>query len=219
MINATQTCPSNYYPTTFNPTNPSTRTCPEYFKWIHEDLRPWRDTGITRHMVEAAKEFAFFRLVVVDGKVYWEKYRDAYQTRDVFTIWGILQLLRLYPGKLPDLDIMFEAGDVPVVRKSNYTGHESNAPPLFHYCGDDDTLDIVFPDWSFWGWPEINIKGWEGLKKDLAEGNNRVPWMNRLPFAFWKGNADMGDRIKLLQCNSTDRWKTQIATQVTLFLN
>lgn len=103
-------------------------------------------------MVEAAREHAFFRLVVIDGKVYWEKYRDAYQTRDVFTIWGILQLLRLYPGKLPDLDIMFEAGDVPVVLKSNYTGHESNAPPLFHYCGDDDTLDIVFPDWSFWGW-------------------------------------------------------------------
>ena len=23
---------------------------------------------------------------------------------------------------------------------------------LFHYCTSDDTLDIVFPDWSFWGW-------------------------------------------------------------------
>ncbi|KAL2892237.1 O-glucosyltransferase rumi [Bienertia sinuspersici] len=211
--NTNQTCPSNYYPTTFNPKNPSTRTCPEYFKWIHEDLRPWRANGITREMVEAAKEYAFFRLVVVDGKVYWEKYKDAYQTRDVFTIWGILQLLRLYPGKLPDLDIMFEAGDVPVVYKSNYTGHEWNAPPLFHYCGDDQTLDIVFPDWSFWGWPEINIKGWKGLKKDLAQGNKKVPWMNRLPFAFWKGNAYMGDRSKLLECNSTEQWNAQIATQ------
>ncbi|KMT20628.1 hypothetical protein BVRB_1g006060 [Beta vulgaris subsp. vulgaris] len=206
-----QTCPSNY-PTTFNPIDPTTRTCPDYLKWIHEDLQPWRSSGITKEMVEAAKEVAFFRLVVVDGKVYWEKYRDSYQTRDVFTIWGILQLLRLYPGKLPDFDIMFGAGDVPIIHKSNYT-NPSDAPPFFHYCGDDQTLDIAFPDWSFWGWPEINIKGWEGLKKDLAGGNNRVSWMDRLPFAFWKGNTIMGDRVKLLQCNSTDQWKAQIATQ------
>ncbi|KAJ0892859.1 putative glycosyl transferase CAP10 domain-containing protein [Helianthus annuus] len=26
--------------------------------------------------------------------------------------------------------------------------------PLFGYCGDDDSFDIVFPDWSFWGWPK-----------------------------------------------------------------
>ncbi|KAH9610658.1 hypothetical protein KSS87_006015 [Heliosperma pusillum] len=211
-INVTQTCPYEY-PTKFEPSNLSTRTCPEYFKWIHEDLRPWREKGITREMVESAKGFAFFRLVVVDGKVYWEKYRDAYQTRDVFTVWGILQLLRLYPGKLPDLDIMFEAGDVPVIHKGNYTGQEEIAPPLFHYCGDNGTLDIAFPDWSFWGWPEINIKGWNELKKDLADGNKKVPWVNRLPFAFWKGNAFMGDRMKLVDCNSTEKWNAQVATQ------
>lgn len=67
--------------------------------------------------------------------------------------------------------------------------------------------------------PEINIKGWEGLKKDLAGGNNRVSWMDRLPFAFWKGNTIMGDRVKLLQCNSTDQWKAQIATQVVININ
>ena len=25
-------------------------------------------------------------------------------------------------------------------------------PSLFRYCACDGTLDIVFPDWSFWGW-------------------------------------------------------------------
>ncbi|CAO2835098.1 unnamed protein product [Amaranthus hypochondriacus] len=210
---STQTCPNIKYPTKLKPIKKLTRNCPDYFKWIHDDLRPWKAKGITREMVESAKKEAFFRIVVVDGKLYWEKYREAYQTRDVYTIWGILQLLRLYPGKLPDLDLMFEAGDVAVVYKSNYTGNEWNAPPLFHYCKDDLTLDIPFPDWSFWGWPEINIKGWEELKKDLEEGNKRIPWMERLPFAFWKGNAFMGDRIKLIECNSTDQWNAHIATQ------
>lgn len=93
--------------------------------------------------------------MIVNGKVYLEKYRRAFQTRDVFTLWGILQLLQRYPGKVPDLELMLDCFDWPVVKLSEYSGERPNStapPPLFGYCGDDDTLDIVFPDWSFWGW-------------------------------------------------------------------
>lgn len=124
--------------------------CPEYFRWIEEDLRPWGKTGITKEMMEAAKEWAVFRLVILDGKAYWERYKGAFQTRDIFTIWGILQLLKLYPGKLPDLELMFECGDRPIIKAAHHS--KKKVPPLFHYCGSDDTFDIVFPDWSFWGW-------------------------------------------------------------------
>lgn len=81
-----------------------------------------------------------------------------FQTRDVVTVWGLLQLLRLYPGKLPDMDLMFEFGDKPVILKSGYGRNDSSRipPPLFHYCGDELTYDIVFPDWSFWGWYKQN---------------------------------------------------------------
>lgn len=130
-------------------------TCPEYFRWIHEDLRPWARTGITREMVERGRSKADFRLVIVDGRAYVEKYAEVYQTRDSFTLWGILQLLRWYPGKIPDLDLMFNCGDEPTVFASDYSGPGPNVtgpPPLFRYCGNNDTLDIVFPDWSFWGW-------------------------------------------------------------------
>lgn len=62
--NQTQTCPTNY-PKTFNPNNDldpsSIPVCPDYFRWIHEDLRPWKDKGITRDMVEKAKSSAHFR--------------------------------------------------------------------------------------------------------------------------------------------------------------
>ena len=111
------------------------------------------DIGITRELVEAARPGAYIRIIVVDGKLYMEKYKGVFQTRDVFTIWGILQLLRLYPGKLPDFDMMFSCGDKTAMRKRYFQGPNATAPqPLFHYCGDDDTYDIVFPDWSFWGW-------------------------------------------------------------------
>jgi hypothetical protein len=123
--------------------------CPAYFRWIHEDLRPWRDTGITRDAVEGAHRYApKFRVTVVAGRLYVARFGRCFQTRDVFTQWGILQLLRRYPGRVPDLDIMFDCQDLPVVGRN--TGGQP--PPLFQYCGSEATLDIAFPDWSFWGW-------------------------------------------------------------------
>lgn len=89
-------------------------------------------------------------------------------------------------------------------------------PPLFRYCGDDRTLDIVFPDWSFWGWPEINIKPWGALQKELKDGNNKVRWLDREPYAYWKGNAAVAvSRRELVQCNvsSTQDWNARIYTQ------
>ncbi|KAL3517148.1 hypothetical protein ACH5RR_024050 [Cinchona calisaya] len=198
--------------------NPSSsvveEACPEYFRWIHEDLRPWKVTGISREMVERGRVVAHIRVVVVGGKLYVENYKRAFQTRDVITVWGILQLLRLYPGKLPDLDLMFECGDKPVILKQDYKGSEATTPPpMFHYCGDDQTHDIVFPDWSFWGWSEINIKPWEILKKDLKQSSDKVKWMDREPYAYWKGNTLLGPaRRDLVKCNASKNkeWNTRI---------
>lgn len=156
--NLTRTCPANYYPKKFNIQDQDHSSippvsCPEYFRWIYEDLRPWRETGITREMVERARRTANFRLVILNGRAYVETYQKSFQSRDVFTLWGILQLLRMYPGKVPDLDLMFDCVDWPVIISRFYHGPNATAPPpLFRYCADDSTLDIVFPDWSFWGW-------------------------------------------------------------------
>ncbi|XP_008439228.2 uncharacterized protein LOC103484079 [Cucumis melo] len=213
-------CPANY------PTNrttdehenrPSSTTCPEYFRWIHEDLRPWARTGISRAAVEAGQRTANFRLVILNGKAYVETYKKSFQTRDTFTLWGILQLLRRYPGKVADLDLMFDCVDWPVILSSHFSGPDGpTPPPLFRYCGDDPTLDIVFPDWSFWGWPEINIKPWEPLLKDLKEGNKRILWKSREPYAYWKGNPEVADTRKdLLKCNVSDQqdWNARVFAQ------
>lgn len=155
MKENTQTCPRTYpkkHNPVVHPSHSSNQTCPSYFRWIHEDLRPWKDTGITRDMVNQARRTAHFRLVILDGKAYIEKYRQSIQTRDMFTLWGILQLLRTYPGKLPDLDLMFDCDDRPVILSRDFRRPNAGPPPLFRYCADESSLDIVFPDWSFWGW-------------------------------------------------------------------
>ncbi|XP_010089133.2 O-glucosyltransferase rumi [Morus notabilis] len=223
FTNQTKFCPTNY-PASFESESvdqvdqSSNPVCPDYFRWIHEDLRPWKATGITRDMVERANSTAHFRLVVVKGKAYVEKYKKSIQSRDLFTIWGILQLLRRYPGKIPDLELMFDCDDRPVVKTRAYTGPNmtQDPPPLFRYCGDRWTMDIVFPDWSFWGWAEINIKPWESLLKEIKQGNENIKWMEREPFAYWKGNPHVADgRRDLLKCNvsETQDWNARLFIQ------
>ncbi|KOM57309.1 hypothetical protein LR48_Vigan11g034200 [Vigna angularis] len=211
--NSTATC-SSYYPTTLEFDGDSTTSCPDYFRWIHEDLKPWKSTGITRDMVERGRNVSHFRLVIVNGKVYVQKLGRVYQTRDVFTIWGVLQLLRLYPGKIPDLDLMFQCGDKTVILKKNFQGPQAlSPPPVFHYCGDEISHDIVFPDWSFWGWPEINIGPWERTLHNILEGNKKTKWIDRVPYAFWKGNPAVANiRRELMKCNPTKQqdWNARI---------
>ncbi|XP_020081562.1 O-glucosyltransferase rumi homolog isoform X1 [Ananas comosus] len=216
-----QSCPSppleiTNVPSTSPPAQPR-QQCPSYFRWIHEDLRPWRARGITRRAVESARRTANFRLVVLRGRAYVERYRPAFQTRDAFTLWGVLQLLRRYPGLVPDLDVMFDCVDWPVVKADHYRNKAAAIPPpLFRYCGNESTLDIVFPDWSFWGWPEINIKPWEELRKEIEEGNKQVKWMDREPYAYWKGNPAVAEtRQQLMKCNVSDSydWNARIYAQ------
>ena len=48
---------------------------------------------------------------------------------------------------------MFECGDWRI-KASEYRRRKGKkkVSSLFHYYASDDTLDIVFSDWSFWGW-------------------------------------------------------------------
>lgn len=212
-------------------------------------------------MVEAAKamQAASFRLIVVNGRAYLHTYRRSFQTRDVFTQWGILQLLRLYPGQVPDLDMVFNCGDRPSVPRETYPKPNARAPPpLFSYDVSYDTSDIVFPDWSFWGWyistvasssdcfffsffiffggqetklimanawfrPEINIKPWETLSKEIKEENEKKKWKNREPHAYWKGNPNVSPiRWDLLKCNVSKNqdWNARLYAQaITGFLH
>ncbi|KAF4353642.1 hypothetical protein F8388_017965 [Cannabis sativa] len=215
------TCPS-HNPITYNPQEAnqdrsSDATCPEYFRWIYEDLRPWALTGISKEMVERAQTMAHLRLVIIKGKAYVETYKKPFQTRDISSLWGILQLLRRYPGRVPDLDLMLNCGDRPTVESNKYSGSNATSPPpLFRFCKDDNTLDIVFPDWTFWGWPEINIKPWVPLLKELEKANKKTKWLNRAPYAYWKGNPYVADTRKdLLKCNVSDKqdWKARLYIQ------
>ncbi|KAM7276100.1 hypothetical protein ACFE04_017966 [Oxalis oulophora] len=216
-----QACPKeNSYPSKFKPRLPQSppETCPDYFRWMYEDLAPWITTGITSEMIERGKDHgAHFRVLIVNGKLYVEKYRDAFQTRDVFSIWGILQLLRLYPGEVPDLELLFSCDDRPAVDKSRYRGvNATTPPPIFIYSGNDQGYGILFPDWSFWGWPEVKVSPWESMLKKIKEESKKTKWKDRELYAYWKGNPKVAwTRIELMKCNLSQKfdWNARLYFQ------
>ncbi|KAL5814779.1 hypothetical protein ACOSQ4_025420 [Xanthoceras sorbifolium] len=186
--------------------------CPEFFRWIHHDLEPWTKTRITTTHIAEAKNLAAFRVVIVGGRLFVDLYYDCVQSRAMFTIWGLLQLLRKYPGMVPDVDMMFDCMDRPTLNRTEY----GSLPfPLFRYCTTRDHFDIPFPDWSFWGWPETNLRPWSEEFRDIKQGSRAQSWLKKWPRAYWKGNPDVVSPIRqeLLKCNHSRLWGAQIMRQ------
>ncbi|XP_024540114.1 O-glucosyltransferase rumi homolog [Selaginella moellendorffii] len=176
--------------------------CPAYFSWIDRDLAPWKDHGITLHSLQEAKKRADFRVLILNGTLYMERYHKCFQTRDDFTLRGLQLLLDRFPGMVPDVDLMFGCGDFPAIPRAKGSDDPS-PPPLFSYCttARGENYDIVFPDWSFWGWPEVNILPWEEEKQKIYSGAREEKWSKRQRFAYWKGNYWTGAaRPDLVKC-------------------
>ena len=67
------------------------------------------------------------------------------------------------------------------------------------------------------GRPELNIKPWEALRREIEEGNAMASWTDRAPYAYWKGNPNVGaGRRFLLRCNASGErdWNARIYAQV-----
>ncbi|XP_076956214.1 uncharacterized protein LOC143631291 [Bidens hawaiensis] len=187
--------------------------CPDFYKWIYHDLEPWSNTRISYATLMEAKKVASFRVVIISGKMYADYYYDCVQSRALLTIWGLLQLLKRYPGSIPDVDLMFDCMDRPIVLKSQ---HSAMPLPIFRYCTTRNHFDIPFPDWSFWGWVEVNLGPWQEEFKSIKQGSQKTSWKDKFPYAYWKGNPDVNSRVRenLLLCNDTNKWGAQILRQI-----
>ncbi|KAF8725881.1 hypothetical protein HU200_020447 [Digitaria exilis] len=199
------------------------RQCPAYFAAIRRDLAPWRQRdagggggGVTRALLEAARRRASMRVTITGGgrRLHVDLYYACVQSRALFTGWSLLQLMRRYPGRVPDVDLMFDCMDRPAINRTEHAGGDP-PPPLFRYCTTRDHFDIPFPDWSFWGWPETNIEPWNVEFKSIKVGAKATRWVDRVPTAYWKGNPDVASplRVALLGCNDTNLWHAEIMRQ------
>ncbi|XP_024524826.1 O-glucosyltransferase rumi homolog [Selaginella moellendorffii] len=178
-------------------------SCPRYFARIREHLAPWRSTGITRRSLDRRQRLGSMRVAILGGRMYVRAYGDCPQSRSVFSLWGLLLMLERFGDRVPDVEFVLNCKDRPIVpRDGSYGGVPS---PVLSYCSHRHSLDIPFPDYSFWGWPEVNIRPWEQESQEIFQGSQDVEWNKRQPLAFWKGNLRMGKLRNLLaRCNSTE---------------
>uniref|UniRef100_A0A0E0PHJ7 Glycosyl transferase CAP10 domain-containing protein n=1 Tax=Oryza rufipogon TaxID=4529 RepID=A0A0E0PHJ7_ORYRU len=166
------------------------RLCPAYFGAIRRDLAPWRrgGGGVTRALLDAAQRRASMRVAITGGgrRLHVELYYACVQSRALFTAWSLLQLMRRYPGRVPDVELMFDCMDRPA-------DHGSPPPPL----------------------PETNIEPWSKEFRDIKEGAKAIKWQDRVATAYWKGNPDVASplRVALLNCNDTNMWHAEIMRQ------
>eukprot|EP00897_Mesotaenium_endlicherianum_P002230 jgi/Mesen1/2034/ME000148S01125 len=226
------------------------KSCPAWFSHIKSDLQPWEERGgIRKPAVENARlNGASFRLQIINGSLYVQHFAPCYQTRAMFTIWGpcyqtramftiwgVLQLLDRYGGQVPDVELMLECNDGPrisrdALRKAKQQpqepqqqqeeDEEKDPPLMLKYCTTARHLHAVWPDWSFWGWPEVKIQEWETTRSKIMTAAARLPWAQRKPLAFWKGAMWVAPAVRkpVVECCDAPRHKWGVESYNTQWL-
>lgn len=54
----------------------------------------------------------------------------------------------------------------------------------------------------------------------LKEGNKRVKWEDRVPYAYWKGNPHVSPiRADLMRCNFSDKYDPMVCLYVQVYIH
>ncbi|GAQ84495.1 hypothetical protein KFL_001910140 [Klebsormidium nitens] len=188
--------------TTFQPHE---QECPAWFSGMYEDLAPWKEKGsISAQDIEAALPGAAIHFTIIGGKLYAKEIKPCFPNRARYSTWGLLQLLRYFPGQVPDVDFVFECNDYPqMVRPKNPA---DPTPVLLNYDNREGKIDVPFPDWTFWGWPDLEIARWRDQSHRIDRAARAgLKWIDREKTAFWKGAAWLNEARKaLVRCTAED---------------
>lgn len=109
----------------------------------------------------------------------------------------LLDVLRVFPGQIPDTDGVMQLGDFPCIPARN-ASRAGPPVPMFSYNVDAEHADLVLPDYAWygheydylmdpWGKP---VMGWTRQKEVLAKKYGGVDLHDRLPQALWRGRTN-----------------------------
>jgi len=157
--------------------------CPLF--WVPEkDLEPWSKSGITRTHLDSAQQDDFnFLVVIAAGQLFFKQFKFCWRNRVPFGLLGFLNLIQRYGSQVPDVAIRFSCEDMPVVPVGKRAPGRDRPPITVGYCSSKEFADLVWPDWSFWGWPQTHAGTWEYEQRVIAGNASLIPWEQRLPRA------------------------------------
>lgn len=119
--------------------------CPASYKKINKDLKPFNKLNLKQLIPKIIKRFhspestSFCHYVTKNNKIY----RDCYGKHVGFNMFSDNILLSLTRKVvLPDMELVINLGDWPLVQKG------TEPLPVFSWCGNDDTIDVVMPTYD-----------------------------------------------------------------------
>ncbi|URE21130.1 hypothetical protein MUK42_11134, partial [Musa troglodytarum] len=185
-------CPRRRIPP---PTMPKPRRpCPSFFRWIHRDLQPWRRSRISPAMVAEAGRHGAMRVVNLEGKrLFVDLYYACVQSRAMFTIWVLLQLLRRCPGVVPDVESCLIAWTGPPLIGPSTV--RTTVAPMAVISRHRRRSSATAP-------PEIILTspsrtGPSGAEfQNIKLGSQTMKWRKRARTAYWKGNPDVQSPVR-----------------------
>ncbi|KAL3133656.1 hypothetical protein ABBQ32_008167 [Trebouxia sp. C0010 RCD-2024] len=190
-----------------------------YQQWIQRDLQPWRASGITTELVDSYALSGrwheclgeVLRFQIINGSLWIdhlsERHSGWYPARlgpgalsgkgkIPYAILGLLDVIRHYPGQIPDIDAILHTSDFSCV-KATPAGQQPAGPPIFGYNSDPAHEDVPFPDYSYWGHEYTRLRdehfyywhGWDLQYKWIRELYANVSLTDRQPQAIWRGRV------------------------------
>lgn len=140
-----------------------------FLKRIYEDLAPWRGQGITRELFDRVKRRSWkgVHVKILKGEVHLHREIPSVGARNQSVMLMLQAAAARHP--LPDCEFIVHTGD---------DSPGSNLP-IFTFRKQGSDKSILFPDASFYAWPEAQLPDFDSVKASLC---------GKMP--CWKDKAD-----------------------------
>ncbi|KAK3240978.1 hypothetical protein CYMTET_49220 [Cymbomonas tetramitiformis] len=103
----------------------------------------------------------------------------------------LLETLRRHPD-LPDVDIIVNQWDEPLVSANVHAYRNATPPPLFSTTRSPDTHDVPFPDFSFF-YPltphRLRTERWDLARPKVLRAGDSIAWEDKIDRAAFSGNV------------------------------
>lgn len=163
---------------------------PSFYKdLIESDLWPFHH-GIDQHAINHTTEYydvcegSMMRFQLLNGTQLWVEHVSAGDEEDIrklaYSILGLLDMLRVFPSKIPDVDAVLHTSGWPCVARDI-----NKRLPILSYQSSHFHFDIPFPDPSFW-----QSQGWDAQAALLSTRYQNVSLASRIPKAYWEGQIE-----------------------------
>lgn len=175
-----------------------------YEQVILNDLEPF-NSGISKSMLNSAPDrFSVVKYQIIDGRLYrTEKCGFPSRCRGIEHF--LLEILAEKHSPLPDLEMIVNVADYPLVNRRAVELGAVPAVPVFSFSKTAAFLDVHFPAWTFWeGGPAINqiyptgIGRWDIALETMTASASEHPWESKERIGFFRGSRTSSERDPLI---------------------